>query len=81
MIEDQVVGVIDINTCAKVVADSLQQNMIPLAITTAILAVAFGVMAILWLQTNREEKLAKDYLRRRNGLNDYETWKKDRGMN
>lgn len=69
---------IDVGTCAQIVTDTVLENTIALAIVAGILFAAFIIFFALYLFQSKELSLAKDYLRRRNGLNDYETWKKDR---
>ena len=80
MTTPEIVGQIDIATCAQVISQSYQDYLIPISIALAISMVAFLIFALLWIQANKDEKLAKDYLRRRNALNDFETWKKDRDI-
>jgi ABC-type spermidine/putrescine transport system permease subunit I len=77
---DEIVGQIDINTCAQIIADSFQQNLVPLGIALAVLAIAFVITALLWINTYNEARLLKDFLRRKKALNDFEDWKKERTL-
>ena len=80
MAVEEIVGQIDIGTCAQVISQSYMEYMIPISIALAITMVGFLIMAVLWIQANKDEKLARDYLRRRKALNDFEDWKKDRDL-
>lgn len=77
---EEIIGQIDISTCAEVIANSYQQYMLPLGIALAVMMVGFLIFAVLFMQSNRDEKLARDFLRRKKLLNDFEDWKKDREL-
>ena len=73
-----VTGMIDLQTCAQVVSSSYMDNVLPLGTAIGCLTVLVTVCLVFFLFENQEKKLMKDYLRRKNELNKYEDWKKDR---
>ena len=69
---------IDVNSCAQLITDNVSQSASSLGALIAIASVGFVIFFILYIYTAKDLALMKDYLRRRNGLNDFENWKKDR---
>jgi hypothetical protein len=75
-----VTGMIDLQTCAKVVAESYQEYLLPLGVITIIALFAGMIAAFLYLQEFQEKRLLREFLRKQNMLNKFEDWKKDRGL-
>lgn len=75
---EQPVQLIDVNTCAQIAIDSGRDTVLSAGGAIGVIFVGMVIFFILYIFTASELALAKDYLRRRNGLNDFETWKKDR---
>ena len=72
---------IPLDTCLNVVASGIRTgNDVSqgLAIVVLLFAIMVVAIAIAWVEAYKEQKLAKDYLRRRNALTEFENWKRDR---
>jgi hypothetical protein len=77
---ENITGFIDLQTCASVVAKSMNDYVIPLGIVALIGWIALLGIAILYIYLNQEMNLRKDFLRRQGLLNKFEDWKKDRKL-
>jgi hypothetical protein len=78
---DMPVGMIDLETCAQVVSNVMNEQVTSLGIGLGIMAFGFIVFAVLWVFDNQEKKLMKNFLIKEKTLNKYEEWKKDRRLN
>lgn len=72
------VQLIDVNTCAQIAIDSGRDTLLSAGGAIGVVFVGMIIFFVLYMFAAKELAITKDYLRRRNGLNDFETWKKDR---
>lgn len=76
-----VTGMIDLQTCAKVIAEYYQQYMLPMGIVAGAFAIFFLIMIFIYLSEHKERQLLDAFLHREKLLNKYADWKKDRELN
>lgn len=81
MIDAPISGMIDLNTCAQVVSNVINEQVTSLGVALGVMAFGMLIFAILWIFDNQEKKLMKNFLMKENQLNKYENWKKDRKLN
>lgn len=69
-----------IQLAGTVVNRAYSDNMLPLAILVGVLALGLVAFALIASQQYRDQRLMKDFMRRKKLLNEYEDWKRERSI-